>query len=106
VSKKREDVVMLGPELPEGRGRLVLRKRGEQVETGAIRPSEEGKPIVGELVKLSPREEQGLYDVEVLHDGRPARDGARDGPAQVASDGYRAGWARLFAKSKSKAAAN
>lgn len=104
-----QDVVLLGPELPEGRGRFVLRKRGERVETGAIRPSEEGKPILGEMVKLSPREEDGLYDVEVLHDGRsgrtdaPATDPPRSGPAQVATDAYRAGWSRLFARSRPRA---
>ncbi len=90
---------MLGPALPDDRGRLVLRKRGERVEAGAIRPSEEGKPIVGELVRLSPREGEGLYDVEVLHDGRPKPvEGARSGPAQIATEDYRAGWDRLFGK--------
>jgi hypothetical protein len=99
---KPEDVVVLGPELPDAQGRFVLRKRGERVEAGAIRPSEEGKPITGELVKLSPREDEGLYDVEVLHDGRPKPvQDARSGPPQVATDGYRAGWNRLFGKRRS-----
>jgi len=99
---KPEDVVVLGPELPDARGRLVLRKRGEQIEAGALRPSEEGKPIAHELVKLSPREGEEIYDVEVLYDGRPKPvEDARSGPAQVATDDYRAGWNRLFGKRRS-----
>lgn len=74
-----------------------------------MRPMEEGKPLHGELVRLAPRSEPNLYDVEVLHDARaaitptddvdraePSAD--RRGPAQVATDEYRRGWSRLFAK--------
>lgn len=98
--------MVLGPELPSGDGRFVLRKRDGRIETGAIRKSEEGKPIHGELVRLSPRDadEAGLYDVEVLYDGRPKTDTA-SGPPKVNSDAYREGWGRLFGK-KSKSTAN
>jgi hypothetical protein len=117
VAAKRsgEDVVMVGPALPSG-GHVVLRKRGASAERPweafAMRPMEEGKPLHGELVKLAPRAEPHLYDVEVLHDARVRSDDVepserqaarpaekeRGRPAQVATDDYRRGWSRLFAK--------
>jgi len=74
----------------------VLRKRGESVELGALREVEEGKPLHGELVKLSRRSEHPLlFDVNVLHDSTP-RLSQRSGPAQVATDAYREGWETIF----------
>lgn len=97
-------MVWVGPEVPEGGGRQVLRKRGEHLEVGVVRAVEEGKPLHGELVTLKAREEPHLFDVEVVHDARPkqrtdarASEG-RSGPARVASEEYRRGWSRLFAK--------
>lgn len=85
----------------------VLRKRGDAVEPSILKKAVEGKPITGELVRLSPREEPMLFDVDVLYDGRaeepPEDDGG--GPAQVATDAYRKGWDRLFKKSR-RASAN
>lgn len=103
-----EDVVLVGAPLPSGIGHHVLRKRGERLEAGSIKPLEEGKPIHGDLVRLKPREEPGLYDVQVEHTAPQATDVAgrapeeRSGPAQVANDDYRRGWNRLFGASKSK----
>src|SRR5215475_4816274 len=75
----------------------VLRKRGESVELGALREVEEGKPLHGELVKLSRRAEHPLlFDVNVLHDSTPAKLSDRSGPAQVATDAYREGWEIIF----------
>lgn len=106
-----EDVVLVGAPLPSGVGHHVLRKRGEQIELGAVRPMEEGKPIHGEVVRLEPREEPNLYDVHVEHAGPKVRreDGARaerSGPAQVATDDYRKGWNRLFSRANKKHGAN
>jgi hypothetical protein len=128
-----EDVVLLGPPLPDGGGAAVLRKRGEDLEVGAIRPVEEGKPLHGEVVRLRPRAGQPhVCDVEVLYDGRPASSAtaaaaraasaampgvspgprerpsppvparralaAGEGPPQVASEAYRAGWDAVFGR--------
>jgi hypothetical protein len=113
VAAKVEDVVLLGPPLASGEGRHVLRKRGERIEHGALRPMVEGKPLTGELVKLERRADAELYDVEVLHDARSGSSDdiaagneaamepaglERSGPAQVATDEYRRGWNRLFHK--------
>jgi hypothetical protein len=71
----------------------VLRRRGEAVELGAIRGLEEGRPIHGEVVRLLARAEHPLlFDVDVVAETQPAR----SGPAQVATDEYRAGWELAF----------
>ena len=102
----------------------VLRKRGDQVEAGAVQPVREGQPLTGELVKLTPREDAQapLFDVEVQYDARPkgapaprserkaqataepgpaplpieAAEAARhrNGPPKVASDGTPSGTGR------------
>jgi len=72
----------------------VLRRRGEAVELGAIRGLEEGKPIHGEVVRLLARTQHPLlFDVDVVAETPRAQ---RSGPAQVASDEYRAGWELAF----------
>lgn len=73
----------------------VVRKRDEMLELGRIRPMKEGQPIHGEVVNLKPRRDSPqLFDVDVLHDPRP--EGARSGPAQVATRAYRENWDQVF----------
>jgi hypothetical protein len=94
-----KDVVFVHSPTPEGDGYRVLRAREERVEVGEIRPMKEGRPLSGELVKLKAREgEERMFDVEVLHDARPAesRSAGKPGPAQVATEAYRAGWDAIF----------
>ena len=98
------DVAILGA--PTERGVQILRMRQGQVELGELRAAEEGKPILGESVRLRPREDrEGLYDVETLARGplatrvptSPDRAlPARKGPAKVATEAYRAGWESIF----------
>lgn len=89
----------------DGKGLSVLRLRGEQLEAGAVRPLEEGKPIHGEVVRLRPRESMPLVcDVEVE---LPAQElepegasvEARKGPAQISSPRYRKNWDAIWKKS-------
>jgi hypothetical protein len=94
-AKKEDDVALLCASSPDGETLGVLRKRGDRVEAATMRRASDGQPIQGELVRLLPREEPLLFDVEVVHDGRRES----DGPAQVATEAYRKGWERLF-KSK------
>jgi hypothetical protein len=92
--KPPEDVVFIHGRTEDGQGLEVLRKRGEAVYTGQMRPLEEGKAITGEVVSLRPRAESPrLFDVDVLH-RQPSGD--RAGPAQVASNDYRAGWKSIW----------
>jgi hypothetical protein len=103
--KKEEDVALIYGASADGDALGVLRKRGDHVEAAVMRKAQEGQPIHGELVKLSPRETPLLYDVEVLHDGRAADAELepRGRPAQVATKKYRDGWDRLFARKRSAA---
>jgi hypothetical protein len=77
----------------------VVRRRGERVEVGAIRELESGKPIHGEVVRLERRPEHPLlFEVETLAQVPAAAQPApgRSGPAQVASEEYRANWEAIF----------
>jgi len=100
-----EDVVLLRGPTEDGEGIGIVRKRGARVETGELRPTAEGKPLHGELVRLHARTPPGVYDVEVLYDAKPAAPGAAGGtasdkahagPARVATERYRDGWERVF----------
>ncbi len=90
-------------------GLQMLRRRaeGSPVEFGQIRPLQEGKPIDGEVLSLRQRADVPfVYDVKTeLPDPRPeaqqlaATDAARlagGGPAQIATDSYRAGWDAIW----------
>ncbi|MCB9596912.1 MAG: hypothetical protein H6719_29585 [Sandaracinaceae bacterium] len=95
-----EDVALVLGATEDASQLAVLRKRGERVEAAVLAKAEEGKPVHGDLVKLTPRDEPQLYDVETLHE---APTPTRSGPAQVSSDAYRAGWDRLFAPKRRRA---
>jgi len=85
---------------PDGRGLQVLRQRDDQVETGALRPLEQGKSIQGEVVSLAPRKEFPLLcDVKVevpAPAAEPRESRSHSGPAQVASDRYRRNWDAIW----------
>jgi hypothetical protein len=92
------DVVFVGGPNDRGDGMRVIRKREESLEVGEIRPVEDGKPLHGDMVRLKPRaEHERLFDVETVMARSEAQDlAAGHGPAQVASDRYRAGWDAIF----------
>lgn len=73
----------------------VVRKRGDELSLGVVRPLEEGKPIVGDVVKLKPRDEHpALFDVETeVALPKPKRSA---GPSRVSSSSYRKGWDSLW----------
>ena len=98
---KAEDVVMIHSPMQDGQGYHVLRLREGNVELGAIRNMREGAPVHGDVVKLSPRKEhERLYDVEVLVKSPKPPELPRSGPAQVATDAYRANWEAIFGASR------
>jgi hypothetical protein len=109
---KEQDVVMIHSPTDEGDGYNVLRLRQSAIEVGQIRSLREGAPVHGEVVKLAPRtEHERLFDVEVLVEG-PKKEAssearARTGPAQVATDKYRANWDAIFgARNRERGALN
>lgn len=102
---------MIHAPAPDGKGVTVLRARSERLEAGVLRPLEDGKPITGEIVKLTPRDEPMLYDVETqmtVPEPAAATDVARatSGPAQVATDGYRKGWDAIWQRSATPSRTN
>ena len=101
--KPLDVALLLGP-APSGDGTAVLRARDGRVEAGVVRELREGRPLHGgEVVRLTPREgAPAVCDVEV-HARVPGSAAARPtsfGPAQVASDAYRASWERTFARGR------
>lgn len=87
----------------------VLRAREDRVEAGVVRAVKEGEPPQGELVKLTPRPEfpllcdvkvevpEGTINAAGSADRAPART-PHNGPAQVATDTYRANWDAIWSK--------
>jgi hypothetical protein len=95
ASKRDAQDVVLVYGQSEGGSYEVLRQRNGEVQAGTMRPLDEGKPILGEVVRLKPRQEAPfLFDVEVQHDARPPR----GRPPKVATERYRKGWESIWAK--------
>jgi hypothetical protein len=106
------DVALVHHVAPDGTVH-VIRRRGDQLEAGALSPLKEGAPIQGEVLSLRPRENfPMLCDVDVLYTppaakstDKPATAAAprarRKGPAQVATDDYRDNWDSIWARKKS-----
>ena len=113
------DVVLVHGRTADGRGVRALRSRPNRLDLAELRPATEGQPIQpgAEIVHLKRREESELLwdvDVKFRHDDRQGEAqglGAgvepegeaeasnatgRSGPAQVATDRYRANWEAIF----------
>ena len=99
------DVALIHGVSPEG-DLQVLRKREDRLEFGAVRALREGVPIVGEVVKLTPREDFPLLcDVETqvtVPGPSPEPERPRKGPAQVATDEYRRNWDVIWSRPANK----
>ena len=92
-----EDVVLVQGENERGDACHVVRKRKGRLELGELRAVKEGRPLYGELVKLTRREEhERLFDVEVLAKAPEPEPAKRGGPAQIATDAYRRNWEAIF----------
>lgn len=111
-----DDVVLVHGASDDGAYR-VLRKRGDELHLGEMRPLEEGKALTpgGEVVTLRPRAESPqLFDAQTLY-RVPGEASARSeaaaptpalpsdppstvggGPAQVSTPAYREGWGAIF----------
>ena len=88
--------MLLGPPTADGAGVHVIRARDEHIETGELRALQEGKPISGEVITLTPRESNPRV-CDVTESFSSAGAGARaKGPAKVATEAYRQGWDEIF----------
>lgn len=98
---RKDDMVFVHSKVESGEGFRIIRKRADVIEVGEIRPVQEGKPLTGEMIKLTPRQEhEQIFDVEVLVSREEAlgNRGAlgHAGPAQVATRAYRSNWDAIF----------
>ncbi|MGK4005811.1 hypothetical protein WMF31_24510 [Sorangium sp. So ce1036] len=99
VPAASQDVVFIHGPVEQGEGFRVIRSREDRIEIGELRPTEHGRPLTGDLVKLTQRPEHGrLFDVEVLVPAPHAAEARRAGPAQVATDTYRSNWEAIFGR--------
>jgi len=87
------DVAFLGPPAPGGGVHVLRHKSDHSLETGVLKPLEDGKPIYGEIVQMRPRENGLGYDVLPLEEADPS-----SGPAMVNNRAYRDGWDTIFGK--------
>jgi hypothetical protein len=100
--RRKKDLVLVHSRTDDGAGVRILRTRQEQLEVGELRPLEEGRPIQGEVVKLSPRPElPALFDAETLLEApapaaSPTEARGAAGPPQVASAAYRKNWDAIW----------
>jgi hypothetical protein len=99
------DVAMVIDRTEDAQGYRVLRHRDNHVEIGTMRPLQEGRPIDGEVISLEPRQDAPfLYNVKTeLGDPHAARRATErrltsDGPAQIATEQYRAGWDAIWGR--------
>ena len=97
-----EDVLFIHSKVDDSGSYRVLRRREDRIEVAQIQAMQEGQPIMGEVVKLHPREgADRLFDVEVVMEAPggslPAPE-ARGRPAQVASAAYRHHYDRIFGR--------
>jgi hypothetical protein len=124
--KKRQDAILIHGVSEDGESMAVLRAREDRLEAGVLRTVKPGRPIDGELLKLTPRADFPLVcDVEVelpagainaaggtelnatdRREGEGARRESRGRPAQVATENYRENWDAIWRKPGKKALAN
>ncbi|HVU01431.1 MAG TPA: hypothetical protein VHE30_06750 [Polyangiaceae bacterium] len=116
-SRKPKDVVLVHGRTPDGQGYGVIRARQERLEVGLMRPLEQGKPIHGEVVKLTPRPEMPLlFDAETEYAAPGAESdkaaesapepAASQGPPMVATDAYRKNWDAIWSRPRRDKLAN
>lgn len=89
---KKKNHVYVGPESPDGSVPIFQPVEGG-VRVGKIQPLGHGKPVMGELVSLRPREDGDGHWMETVLESPVAGPG---GPAMVNSEKYRNGWDSLF----------
>ncbi len=92
-----KDVALVTGPTEDAKGARIVRLKDDQLSFGEVRALEEGKPINGEVLKLTPRKEHpNVCDIDVVMEApkHVLRDGK--GPAKVASESYRANWDKVF----------
>ncbi len=80
-----------------GRAAHVIRARRDRLEAGVLRPIEDGKPIMGDLVQLKSRPEFPLlFDVEEKYTAPRASRKPKAGPPRVTNEAFLRGWEAIW----------
>ena len=97
---RKKDLALIFGQSADGEGLNVLRRRAgsKDVEAGTLRPLREGRAIIGEVVRLEPREEAPfLFDCETDEElSTSSSPPPLAGPPQVATEEYRRGWDAIW----------
>ena len=107
-TRKKDLALVFGPS-PDGQGVSVLRRRAGSttVEAGTLRPLQEGRAIMGEVVRLERRDEAPfLFDCETDEELSTTPRAQLAGPPQVATDEYRRGWDAIWGARERSTAVN
>ena len=68
----RTDVALITGPTDDNKGARIVRLKDDEVTVGEVRALEEGKPIQGEVLKLTPRKDNAnVCDVAVVYPIRP-----------------------------------
>jgi hypothetical protein len=91
------DVALIQGKTGDGGGAKVLRIRPGRIDSGEMRPLQDGRPLgSGDIVRLERRADvPALFDVHVVHTIEEPVHGSSK-PAQVATSAYRESWDRTF----------
>jgi len=90
--KRSRDTIFI-TESDGRKGNVAIRCRdGKLLDAGYIRQLEEGKPIIGQAIRLHPRDGSNEYDVEYLTEEMSQS----KGPAKVNNRAYRDNWDEIF----------
>lgn len=87
------DFVVMGPKLENGDIMAVRHTADHQLLEGVVRPLQDGRPITGELVEITHRNDN-IYNISPISLGEKTS----DGPAMVNSAAYQSGWDNIFGK--------
>ena len=94
---EKKDYVLIGEPISENAHQaVVVKPSNETIEVGVIEKPVDGKPLNGDLVKLSEREDAPGYDMEYVY--RQAPRAPIVGPAKVSSKEYKSGWQNIWGK--------
>lgn len=94
--KPKKDYVLIGDKVSDSAQQALLFKPENQtVEIGIIQKPVEGKPLDGDLIKLSERDGPG-YDIDYVY--KHPRFTPTGRPAKVNSKKYLSGWEKIWNK--------
>ena len=97
----------------DAQGLHILRRRSEDgpIEAAVAQPLTEGRPIRGEVISMRQREDVPfVFDVKTELDTSDVSESPTspsiDGPAQVATNSYRAGWDAIWGSRRAREPVN